>query len=307
MLKHHSSGESFKPSASEANAWTNAALYTQGLRSSTGEKTAGVPQHSGVVWVKNISGQDIPRFGFLVLTEPLFMPEGTDGWDDDLLGEVTGRVCFKADKPVDDVTWDLIYNTLLHAVIVQEAVDADEDKLVPAVAVGLSWCKITHVDPGADDPNYHPTTCRPDSSHRAQTSPRQGPFKIIWMEEEDNDDGFRWALVNVDNQLSIPLAVHGMLDEDADIGDTKTIIVEGVVGETSEVSVHFRFWGAPANTTIGAVWVPTENTYTAWSKTCENDDGGSDDEDGGSPTGDDGDTDGGDPLDDGDPLDGGTP
>lgn len=269
MLKNHAAGERVRHSASERNAWTDAARFAQATRGNLSEEPQRVARHSGVIHIKLTANVDIPRFGFAKIKEPLSIPDDTT-WDDDLRDEMLGRFCFKADVIDGDEKWYSLHNRYRHAVILQAPYNYQDEILVPAVACGLSWCKIGYSDPGEHKYNLHPTTCTPTNGSTASAGGvvAPGPFKIKWMEEDDNDDGFRWAWVDVCNEYTMPSPVFAVLEEDAAIDETKTLVLMSGLPDTDSIDVEFKLFEASNGDIIECTWFPQLLKWQATGVKC---------------------------------------
>jgi hypothetical protein len=249
-MQFFSPGQAFKPSASYFNDVSEAVEWTKHQKNEL-SKPQGFYRHSGIVWVKVNGAFDMPRFGFVKLTEPLFLPDGT-AWDEDIREGMLGRVCFKADAVAGNEDYWSIYAEYKHVAILQAPFNYQEETLAPAVVDGVSWCKLTWTDPGANKPGSYPTTAYPGGS--AATAGIYGPLKIIWKEDADNDDGFRWGLVKVDSWMHTPNSVRGTMDAAVTMGGSGTLNLTDMLGGVSAVDVDVPYFDVEEDDPVRVVW-----------------------------------------------------
>jgi hypothetical protein len=273
MGRRHSTGEPFIPSASEMNGWGDAADYYRKLKSHQGAGKQNVWQTgASIIWVKNTGEVEIPKFGCAILDEPVNKPE-----DDITNNEFINFVAFKAKSPLGDVaggeSWWQYFTKYKHPVILQETAPIDSDELFPAVVDGVSFAKITFVGPvGLNDPNAYPTAAIPVPGGSLETR-NGGPIKIIWIADDDDDDGKRLSLVKVSSDYRYLNFIQGAVDDDVAKGGRELLNLDFPFHDGSEqLYVRFPFFSALKDDRIGAEWDENLQDYIAIAKECPDED-----------------------------------
>jgi hypothetical protein len=273
MLEPVSPGDKFKPKAADFNAMYAATRWAQEQQKRQRESVQ-LAQPRITVDVKNVGDTDIPRFGFGFITEPLILPTDEDTQE---THEFLNRLVFKVEAPDESEQFWPYYSPYWHVVVLLEPAPSPEsasreghDKIVKAVYGGLVQVKLAYGDPGDDMPNTFPTTAHPADTHLAACGSGfgTGPLKIVWMQEEENNDGFRWAVVNVCNEFRQAPYVQGTLTGALAFGDSAPMTLDTPFGDVTSVEVEGRWFDQDNGEPIGAVWDENTQSYVAIAKAC---------------------------------------
>jgi hypothetical protein len=267
VLRHHASGEKFVPSASETNAFVDAALWVQANRGNSFETSQRPFQPPGVIHVKINGEVNVDQYGFALLTEPAVIPATNDAEDDPKAIEMTNRICFLADAPAGDEDWWTIYSQYNHPVILQEPYRYREELFVPAIAFGLSYCRLLFTSPGADKPNTFPTTAWPTSATSATAAPG-GPLKIVWKESSAGTKGFRWALVKVDSWMDTPTFLRGVAAAAITAGNDGNVTLNTALGTVTAVATNASFFDVLMGDPVGIIWDAQVQEYVIIARLC---------------------------------------
>jgi hypothetical protein len=266
MIRHHSAGEDFDPSAAEMNAWGEGARFARRSRLNGFDAAQRILPHGFHVSVQIQGNVNVEQYGFAVLTEPLYLP-GSDHDAESTIARLES-FAFKAEVPDGTEDWWNIYAEYKHPVILQKPWRYQEETLAPAVVAGISLCRISFTSPGSDKPNTYPTTAWPTSATTATALPG-GPLKIIWMQSSNNDAGWRWAYVKVDSWMDTPNFVRGTAGATFAQGATGNVSLDTALGTVTTVTARAAYFDVTNADELGLAWDAQSQEYVVIAILCQ--------------------------------------
>ncbi len=174
-MKKVVTGQSFKPKATTWNSFIDAAVYVKQRQAGVTAKTPSRDSKSGVVLVRNATGQELKQFAIVSLGDLIITPSGNEP-------EFRGNIPVFEAELITDENLEKPYG------ILQKPLQQSE--CGPAMLAGITPAKVV-----IDDENHEFAV--PDTN--GLKSSKSGLARILWKEPET---GEKWAVLLLGGAVS---------------------------------------------------------------------------------------------------------